>query len=1153
MGSEMLRWIMVFVLAGLPAAHVVTAEDAPRILAAVDASHLTPLLGNVSPRLKSSSDLGVVPSNQNFDHVYLVLSRSTAKEAELTQYLDQLQDKSSANYHRWLTPEQYGQRFGVATSDLKQVKSWLSGYGLVVNSVSKSHMIIDFSGTAVQLESAFHVTMHNYSLNGETYAANLTAPQIPTALATVVKGVARLDTRKLRPHYRVGPIGMYDALTKRMTKVGSSSSLLAAAIKPDATSSDDVLYVTPADAATIYDTPNPVLNVNYSGDTTYDGTGVTIGIGGASDIDSSYVEHYRTLFLGETTPATPTVTIVGSDPGVNDDATEAYLDLEVAAGLAPKATLHYYESSDLTSAIEQAMDDNAIDIFSLSYGDCEWGLGSYNATFEEIWKQAATQGIAVTVSTGDAGSAGCDNENSESEAYYGLQVNGLASTPYNVAVGGTDYDVLEKNFSDYVGSTNSRSSYYRTAEKYIPENPWDDSTAVQGPWADNTYYYYEGSTNIIGGGGGHSACITTDSSDDCAGGYAKPSWQRGATILGDGARDIPDVSLLAADGTYGATWLICGPITTTSGTVTGCDTSAASFYYSGVGGTSASTPAFAGMLAQVEQSTGSRLGQVTSVLYSLAASSNGSAIFHDVTYGNNSVACASGYQDCTTNTAGDYFLPGYDAGTGYDLATGLGSVDVVQLINYWSTATSALTPSLTIAPSTTTPLSTDTLTVNVSVSGSGTTPGGTVTLTGGDYTSSAMTLSNGAASFSIAPGNMAAGTVTLAANYSGDANYGSASSSVSITVTKATPTVVVVPASSDVSATDITNVTVNVQGAGRTPSGNVTLVAGSYSSTSALTSGAAIFSVPAADMTAGSVTLTATYAGDDYYQQGSGTATIAVSGAQPTISISPANTTFYGGESQTVSVALSGSGITPSGSVTLSGGGYTSAATALSDGTATITIPGGSLSAGVVTLSASYSGDSYYRAAIVSTSVTVKVSDFTVSAPSSGITVSSKGSTATGTITVTSANGFSGSVNLACSLTGLPSAVNATYLPTCSIESPVTLAASKTSATATLSISTTATTTASSQHKFPWQAEGGAACLAFVFLCGLRTRRRELWKAFLLIALAIGTIYGVGGCGGITKTPISGTTSGAYTFTVTATNSSDASSSSTAAVTVTVP
>jgi hypothetical protein len=1142
MSKQQRNRISVLALLGLILGSIAAQAAVPaRIAAQVDGSRRSVLAGNVSPRLRTATELGAVPAAAKMQHMRLILSRGAEAETALTQYIDQLQDKSSPNYHRWLTPEQLGECYGVAQSDITALSAWLRSQGLSVDGVAKSRMAIEFSGSAAQVEAAFHVTLRSFQSGTQSYIANTSEPEIPTALAAVVRGVSHLNTMRPESHLRLGQTGQYDSRTERMHAVSTASG-----VKSELTyssSSGDVLFVTPADAATIYDTPNSVLNINYSG-TSYTGAGIKIGIGGDSNIDATYPVNYRTLFLGGDTTA-PIVKVTGDDPGITTDVTESYLDLEVSGGLAPGAAIYYYPSSDLTSGIQQALDDNLVDIFSLSFGECELGLGSSgNQQMYDLWQQAAAQGITVTVSSGDNGSAGCDNDNSESTAIYGLQVSGLASTPYNIAVGGTDYDVMDTNFSTYAGTSNKRANYYRTALSYIPEATWNDSTTTNGLLASNVYNESSGSTIIVAGSGGVSACVSYDSAGNCVAGYARPGWQRGAGIPGDGARVLPDVSFLAADGAYGATWLICAPISSGSGSIEGCDTSTSTFYFSGVGGTSASTPAFAGMLALLAQANGGRLGQAAAGLYSLALTANASQIFHDVTTGNNAVVCQSGTDNCVTNAAGYDYLTGYDTAAGYDLATGLGSIDITQLIANWASATAGATPQIAATLSGTTLASTDSLTVNLQVTGSGAPPTGNITITGGGYTSGNLPLSGGKATAILQPGSLEAGSDTLSFNYSGDANYQSASSTAAVTVSKAIATEALTAASSDVQATASASITVTISGSGQIPSGTVKLSGGNFSGKNTLVNGSATFAVPASQLVIGPNTLTATYAGDSFYQGTSGSITVGVSGGTPAMTLVPSSTALYSGQSLTVPVTLTGGGIVPGGTVTLTTGSYSSGAVTLSQGAATITIPANSLAAGVDTLALAYSGDTYYSAALASTSVTVSESTFTVAGTGGNLSVAALGANSQETITVASANGYTGSVLLSCALSSSPVTANATYAPTCAINSPVTLGSGTASATATLVISTTPETSA---NHLPPMGKGMAVMTALLLL-GLPLRRKGR-IAFLMLALMLGVA--VTGCGGgTTKTPVAGTSAGTYTFTVTGSGSS---LSSTATVTVVIP
>ena len=323
-----------------------------------------------------------------------------------------------------------------------------------------------------------------------------------------------LNDFRPKPEFIKGGTGHWDAATHR--------------ILPDLTlfngSGEPFLFVDPADAATIYDTPNTSLNANYTSGTTYDGTGVNLGIVGVSDLTVADVQNYRVAFMGETSSNVnlPTVIVDGEDPGLNGAGIEALLDNEVSGGIAPKAKVYFYTSADsdiasgLYNAVLRAIDDNTVSILSMSFGQCEAGLGTAgNAFLLETSQQAAAQGISWTVSAGDGGSAGCDDFDTEEVAQYGLAVSGMASTPWVIAVGGTDFDVLPTSFTTYVTDTTSGTApYYRTAQKYIPENPWNNSTTVDTLLANDVAATNGlGETNIVAGSGGVSLV------------YSKPAFQ----------------------------------------------------------------------------------------------------------------------------------------------------------------------------------------------------------------------------------------------------------------------------------------------------------------------------------------------------------------------------------------------------------------------------------------------------------------------------------------------------------------------------------------------------------------------------------------------------------------------------------------------------
>lgn len=1227
------------------------AQTQNRILAPLDSSQRISLKGNVSALAKPEFDQGAAPAGEQLTHIRLLLKRSEEQEAALTQFLSDVQNGSSTNYHKWLSPSDFARLYGPAQQDIQSLKSWLESQGLTVEQVTVGNMVIEFSGSVAQVENTFQTSIHTFRINGKDYYSNTTDPKIPQAAASVVAGVAHLNSFAPKSQAIQSGPGRLNVSTGALEAVSDDST---PRVRPNLSyqnsSGTNYLFVVPGDAATIYNTPNSTLNANYSASKAYTGSGVTIGIAADSNIDTTYVSAYRGLFLGDR--SAPNITVVGDDPSINSDAMEAYLDTEVSGGLAPGAGIHLYVSKDLFSGMERAISDNTVDILSVSFGGCErsW-TSSENTYIYNLWQQAAAQGISVTVSSGDNGSAGCDNPNSVTVASDGFGVNAMASTPFNIAVGGTDYDALQNSFSTYAtvptsasSGAGSASTYYRTAKSWIPENPWNDSTQTIGSYSDNVSYSGSSAT-IFAGSGGRSSCTTNTTASNsnvlgtCTSGWAKPAWQTGTGVPSDGVRDLPDVSFLAAAGGHGALWLVCQPIVSNNVSHQGCIAdSNGSWYFNGVGGTSASAPAFAGMLALVVQATGSRQGQAAQILYSLFNGTHSASIFHDVTAGNISVPCVSGTTDCALNSASNYFLPGYDAATGYDLATGLGSVDVTNLIQYWPTASATAT--VTATPSAKMVERADSLSIAVSVSGSGTTPSGTVTLSADGYTSSPVTLSAGTATITIPAASLGIGYDALRISYSGDSNYGYASVTVHVTVEFTIPTVTLASASSSVnrwdpmtvgvtvaspkgvptgtlslnsnnggyaiskvtlsngsasitippgslsgsdgitasysgdnlfssaqgylpvtvnaftptlalSAPNTVNklssipITITASGTKGTPTGSVAFSTwSSWSAKATLSNGSATVTIPANALYPGTYTISANYAGDNYYVGGSASASVTVFAASPKVTVTPSAATIYRSSSLSVDVGVSGSAATPTGTVVLSGPGYTSSATVLTNGLATIVIPADSLNAGNDVLTAAYSGDSYYVSTSGSGAVTVNAPAFALSGSTASVNAGASG---TSTITLANPNGYAGTVALTCSVTAAPTGASASYYPTCSFNpASVTFSSSTASATSTMSISTTARTTAKNEvsPRDMWQRSGGVLALASVLLLGIPACRRS-WKTLLGVIVALilgGGVIGCGGGGGSGGGGIktaAGTTAGVYTVTVTGTDTAN--------------
>lgn len=1076
LASFALAWIAAFsAFLMIPALRAQVSPTTPRIVSPVDEGSRTTLRGNVTALARPEFDRGAAAPETRLTHVRLVLSRSPEQEAALDQLMAQQLDKSSPNYHHWLTPQQFGALYGPADSDIAAIVAWLQSCGLEPDPVAPGRTNISFSGTVAQIEQAFHTPIHAFNANGEEFLSNTADPQIPAALAGVVTGVAHLNTLQPKPHHIHAGSATYDTDAKRIVPFNATVSEPRPALT-NGSAGNYFLYVVAGDAATIYNTPNS-LNANFSNGTSYTGTGVTIGIAGNGAVLASTVQNYRKLFIGDTNA--PTITN-SSGVGANSSTDEAYLDLEISGALAPGAAIHFYTDSNLFTAIDNAVTDNTVDILSVSFGACELNLTtSDNLTVSNEWKQAAAQGIAVTISSGDNGSAGCDDNNkANTPATNGLAVNGLGSTQYNVSVGGTDYYGLLTNFTTYADTSSSSSTLYRSAKSYIPEATWNDSTSSNGLLSANTPYLDSKSQiNIVAGSGGKSSCSTNTSTatanGTCTSGWSKPTWQRGAGVPADGVRDLPDISLLAGNGMDNAAWLVCTDdtyVNSSNQTVTE-DCSGTSWAAAGFGGTSASAPAFAGILALVQQKVGSRLGiDAAKVLYDLYNGPHASAVFHDVTTGNISVVCAYGTipttlpPNCAKNTAGSYFMTGYDTGAGYDLATGLGSLDTTALITYWGAATGSTASTVKVTPANLSIVANQALNVAVTVSGSAGTPTGTVTLSSGTYVSSAATL----------------------------------------------------------------------------------------------TAGAATIAIPANSLAAGTDTLTVTYSGDSTYATGTGTATVTVTAPPtPTVTVTPASTSINSSQSLNVTVAVAGTSGTATGTVTLKSGSYTSAATALSSGSASITIPANSLAGGTATLTATYSGDSTYGTATGTATVTVAQSTYTLAATTPAALKA--GASTTSAVTVTSSNAYSGSVSLACALTTSPT--GASNVPSCSITgSPITLSSSTTSGTATVSFTTTAASAVPATHASNkrWLGAGSGTVLAMILLFGIPARRRR-WHTLVGALVLLIAFAGLSACGGggsssgsSGQTTNPGTTAGTYTFTITGTGTPAVTPAPTTTITLTI-
>jgi hypothetical protein len=763
----------------------------------IDESRRTTLPGSLHPLALAKYDQGPVAADLPLNRLILTLARPAAREQALQQFLRAAHSPGSPGFHQWLTPSQFGDRFGALPEDATAVTTWLQSHGLTVNRVAHNGTTVEFSGTAAQITEALHTPIHNFAVTNHgtsrTFYANTQAISLPDAVRSRVASIAPINNLTLDSYATpVGP-ATWSRETHRATRIASTEN-------PDQTltSNNQPFYaLAPEDFATQYN-----LAPIYAGGTT--GAGQTIGIIGTSNINLALVDAYRKLF---NLPADHTQIIVdGTDPGDPlSPNVEAFLDVEVSGAIAPAATVNLYIAgtqplqNSLEIAALRAVEDNQASVLSISYGNCEQLIGvADNQFWNGLWEQAAAQGQTVFVSSGDSGPTTCTleqiNSNGSLSLLSTLSVNGIASTPWNVAVGGTDF-----YYSDYASGGASIASLWNASndasngslKASLSEQPWDNALGL-----NIVPFNYNGFTvPSAAGGGGVSNCVTltpdtsggtsATSNAICASGYPKPGWQSATGVPNDQARDLPDISLFAANGQNHTAWAICADPNDCTLSSTG------SYHVFLVGGTSASSPAMAGVMALIDQKYG-RQGQADFTLYALARKDP--TLFHDITVGTNDVLCPtnSGALCASPVTAPqDPFVVDsfglYAAGPGYDLATGLGSIDAGKLFAAWTSAPAAATSTaLQVSPTTFVHGAFATVTTTVTPTSGSATPTGNTVLTSSTAairnTPGTLPLVNGTATTSLT--TLPGGTYTLTADYSGDGTFApSTSSPVTLTVT----------------------------------------------------------------------------------------------------------------------------------------------------------------------------------------------------------------------------------------------------------------------------------------------------------------------------------------------------------------------------------
>jgi len=986
-----------------------TTPRSSRITQEIDSTHLITLRGNVRADLTPDRDLGPVEDGMEL-RLYLVLQRTPEQQAALDNLLARQQQPTAPEYHHWLTPQEYGVRYGASPEDIAKISTWLEGQGLHVHGVLNNAMIIDCSATALQVREVFHTQLHYYNIRGGRYPANAQEPMIPAALEGVVAGIEGLSRIPLRHHHtKIHPVS-YEAATHRWQSMNAAGEAEA---MPAYKASSGNYNITPQDYYTIYNV-NKVFNGGNLG------AGATVAVLEESDIEYGTVNStthlatggdvstFRSLFgvPGTLTMyvyhgyGTVTCNAPGIDPANLGEDGEAALDAEWANALAPSANLIFMSCDNTTdngvfTSMAALIDNNLADVMSLSYGTSEIGFTVSNYSFQDtLYAQAAAQGQSFIVSAGDSGSD-VNDQNTTGTATSGINVNAFGAPNVTVA-GGTDFsDYFDAGEGGPAQSTYwsaANSSYYGDALGYVPETAWSDSCASSliakfegytgaGYCATDPAKYVAG--DVVGGSGGFSTH------------YAVPAYQSGITGYTGTMRAQPDISAFAADGVWGHYLIFCDSYANAADKNAGNVPCTSPSTFGGAGGTSFVAPSLAGIGGLLVSGTGSRQGLLNPTLYALAKAqfsatatktacySNGqtanagittalpsaACIFNDVTTGNNDMPCAKGSTNCYVNASAAYGMlsvtgatsltVAYPSTAGYDEATGIGTLNVYNLITNWNTAFTTTT-ALTAAPTSISSSQTTTLTATVTpglpagqISGSTYTPAlsGSVSFAAASTALGNCTLIAGSCSLTVNGSALQPGGNSITATFSGSNNYpASTSNSQTVTVTSTatatTTTVAAVPTSVTYGGTVTLNATVTPASA----SGTVTFKAGSTTiGTATLSGGKASLSAEAVTATngfsAGSNTITASYGGDASNLASAGTTTLSVSKVALLVTANNASR-LYGAANPSFSYAITGFAGGDTSAVVSGSAPLTSTATTSSPvGTYPITFAAGSLSA----------------------------------------------------------------------------------------------------------------------------------------------------------------------------------------------------------------
>lgn len=911
-----------------PEPQEVSNGPAARIQGDLSTGSRVRLRGTLHPLARAKNDTGVVSSTTVLHGISIIFKRSDVQQADLKALMKAQRDSASPLYHQWLRPAQFAARFGMAQADLEKVSDWLQKQGFSIDRVSTSRDRIFFSGTVAQVNSAFSTSLHYFTVDGEKHFAPSTEVSVPAALSSVVQNVGNLDSFR--------PKGMHHLPEKSAT-----------AAKPDYTSGvSGNTFVAPGDIATIYNVV-PAYHAGINGD------GQSIAIVGQSDVYLSDIENFQTA-SGFATPKDPVKVLVPTTGNAGNyhsggDEGESDLDLEWSSSIAPNATIYFVYTGDggnagVFDSIVYAIETRIAPIISVSYGACEIAIGSPAnvQSLEDAFQQAATQGQTLLAASGDTGGAECFRDtglsNSDRAA---LSISYPGSSPFFTGVGGTQFNEGSGSYWNSTPGTDIVSS----ALSYIPEVAWNEDV-VTG--------------QIASTGGGPSILFT------------KPDWQTGVPgIPADGVRDSPDIALDSA--AIHDALLFCTSDTAfwQTGQQASCNSgfrdSSTTALTSG-GGTSFATPIFAGMLALINQqqnSTGQ--GPINSKLYTLASSpATYASAFHDITGGDNM---------CDTPSAS--YCPngptGYSATTGYDMTTGLGSVDFANLMTSWGSPTLAGSRTtltlITAQPTTAAPVQ---ITVKVAAADGTTVPTGTVTMVvDGTTDPTPLTLDNGAVTYNaIITGS---GAHIVVAIYSGDSTFAASTSTLTVsTLFQTTTNIDVSPMIPILGATTTITSRVEPTSGFNLPTGTVVVsIDGSpVQYPVALVKGTSTYTTVFSK--AGKHTISSSYSGDTNFEASTGTVTVnAVTGTSTTVIANSGAPLVGQGDNITVNVAAASGSAIPTGSLRVVVNGTVLTPAPVLGASGSVTFPVSFASIGTQTVAVSYPGTSEFGASSGSVSVQV--------------------------------------------------------------------------------------------------------------------------------------------------------------------------------------